>query len=161
MSETLRGILATEISPELVPAEDGEKPQSTEAKIGPYALQDFNLYYVLRFGFRPSKIAFLSLQAWEDAARGDWPPGFPESRRVAYSLAEIRFWLQHIFTPLLRLQPVQALGDAEWPESVGWRLAVATRRLARAVGRQCPRMDCRVGRERARKLKQRKPDATT
>ncbi len=90
---TLDAILATEISPELIPAASGEKPQSTEAKVGPYALQDFNLYYTLRYGFRPSKIAFLALQAWEDAARGDWPPGFPEERRNAYSLGEIRYWL--------------------------------------------------------------------
>ncbi|HEX5326373.1 MAG TPA: NAD(+) synthase, partial [Acetobacteraceae bacterium] len=90
---TLDRILASEISPELVPAAEGEKPQSTEAKVGPYALQDFNLYYTLRHGFRPSKIAFLASAAWEDAARGPWPPGFPQERRGAYSLAEIRMWL--------------------------------------------------------------------
>jgi NAD+ synthase (glutamine-hydrolysing) len=90
---TLDAILATEISPELVPAQPGEKPQSTEAKIGPYALQDFTLFHVLRFGFRPSKIAFLALIAWEDAARGDWPPGFPADRRPAYDLAEIKHWM--------------------------------------------------------------------
>ena len=93
VSATLESILATEISPELVPAGEGETPQSTEAKIGPYALQDFNLYYTLRFGFRPSKIAFLALMAWEDAARGEWPPGFPDDRRGAYTLKEIRHWL--------------------------------------------------------------------
>jgi NAD+ synthase (glutamine-hydrolysing) len=93
VSATLESILATEISPELVPVAAGETPQSTEAKIGPYALQDFNLYYTLRFGFRPSKIAFLALMAWEDPARGDWPPGFPADRRVAYTLKEIRHWL--------------------------------------------------------------------
>jgi NAD+ synthase (glutamine-hydrolysing) len=91
---TLEAILATEISPELVPVVAGEKPQSTESKVGPYALQDFNLFYTLRFGFRPSKIAFLALMAWENATRGDWPPGFPESRRQEYSLAEIRHWLR-------------------------------------------------------------------
>jgi NAD+ synthase (glutamine-hydrolysing) len=93
VSATLESILATEISPELVPVGAGEVPQSTEAKIGPYALQDFNLYYTLRFGFRPSKIAFLALMAWGDATRGEWPPGFPADRRVAYSLKEIRHWL--------------------------------------------------------------------
>jgi NAD+ synthase (glutamine-hydrolysing) len=90
---TLESILATEISPELVPVGAGETPQSTEAKIGPYALQDFNLYYTLRFGFLPSKIAFLALMAWEDATRGDWPPGFPADKRVAYTLKDIRHWL--------------------------------------------------------------------
>jgi NAD+ synthase (glutamine-hydrolysing) len=90
---TLDAILATEISPELVPAGAGEKPQSTEAKIGPYALQDFTLFHVLRYGFRPSKIAYLAMLAWEDAARGDWPPGFPDDRRQAYDLAEIKHWM--------------------------------------------------------------------
>jgi NAD+ synthase (glutamine-hydrolysing) len=90
---TLDAILATEISPELVPAGAGEKPQSTEAKIGPYALQDFTLFHVLRYGFRPSKIAYLAMMAWEDAAHGDWPPGFPEDRRQAYDLAEIKHWM--------------------------------------------------------------------
>jgi NAD+ synthase (glutamine-hydrolysing) len=94
VSETLLAILGTEISPELVPAEDGKPIQSTEAKIGPYALQDFNLFHSLRYGFRPSKIAFLSMHAWSDAARGDWPPGFPEAQRMAYDLTEIRFWLR-------------------------------------------------------------------
>ncbi len=93
---TLDSILNTEISPELVPAEAGATPQSTEAKVGPYALQDFNLFYTLRYGFRPSKIAFLAMQAWEDAGRGDWPPGFPQERRQEYALAEIRLWL-HAF----------------------------------------------------------------
>jgi NAD+ synthase (glutamine-hydrolysing) len=92
--ETLESILGTEISPELVPVADGETPQSTEAKIGPYALQDFNLFYTLRYGFRPSKIAFLAQHAWGDAAAGDWPPGFPADRRNAYSLGEIRHWLE-------------------------------------------------------------------
>ena len=72
---TLESILDTEISPELVPAGEGEGPQSTEARIGPYALQDFTLYHVLRFGFRPSKIAFLAEHAWADAARGAWQIG--------------------------------------------------------------------------------------
>ncbi|CAA9288111.1 MAG: NAD synthetase / Glutamine amidotransferase chain of NAD synthetase [uncultured Craurococcus sp.] len=94
VGEVLGAILDTEISPELVPAEDGEALQSTEAKVGPYALQDFNLYYTLRYGFRPSKIAFLALRAWGDAARGNWPPHFPEAKRNAYPLAEIRQWLE-------------------------------------------------------------------
>jgi NAD+ synthase (glutamine-hydrolysing) len=92
--ETLDAILSTEISPELVPVEAGQTPQSTEAKVGPYELQDFNLYYTLRYGFRPSKIAFLALHAWSDAARGEWPPGFPDDRRRAYDLPHIRHWLE-------------------------------------------------------------------
>ncbi len=68
--------------------------QSTEAIIGPYGLQDFNLFYVLRYGFRPSKIAFLSEAAWGDVAKGEWPQDFPEDRRHAYDLAQIRGWLE-------------------------------------------------------------------
>ncbi|NUR80800.1 MAG: NAD(+) synthase, partial [Dermatophilaceae bacterium] len=77
VGETLTSILDTEISPELVPAKEGEKPQSTQAKIGPYALQDFTLYHVLRRGYRPSKIAFLAWHAWHDSEAGDWPAGYP------------------------------------------------------------------------------------
>jgi NAD+ synthase (glutamine-hydrolysing) len=89
--KTLAAILDTEISPELVP---GEEMQSTESKIGPYALHDFTLFQVLRYGFRPSKIAFLAWHAWHDPQAGAWPPGFPEAKRVAYDLAEIRRWLE-------------------------------------------------------------------
>ena len=91
--ETLDAILATEISPELIPTREGETPQSTEAVVGPYALQDFSLFYTLRQGFPPSKIAFLALHAWADAAHGAWPPGFPADRRMAYDLPQIRHWL--------------------------------------------------------------------
>jgi NAD+ synthase (glutamine-hydrolysing) len=93
-SAVLREILDQEISPELVPVEEGERPQSTEDSIGPYALQDFNLFHVLRYGFPPSRIAFLAAHAWRDPEAGDWPPGFDESRRAAYDLATIRQWLE-------------------------------------------------------------------
>jgi NAD+ synthase (glutamine-hydrolysing) len=91
VGETLGAILETEISPELVP---GDELQSTESKVGPYALQDFNLFNVLRYGLRPSKIGFLAWHAWRDAQAGEWPPGFPEAKRTAYDLAEIRHWLE-------------------------------------------------------------------
>jgi NAD+ synthase (glutamine-hydrolysing) len=92
-SRTLRSILDTEISPELVPAAKGGKLQSTQSRIGPYELQDFNLYYITRFGLRPSKVAFLAWHAWRDAKRGDWPPAFPDEAKRAYALAEIKKWL--------------------------------------------------------------------
>jgi NAD+ synthase (glutamine-hydrolysing) len=92
--ETLETILATEISPELVPSAAGETPQSTEARIGPYALQDFTLFYILRHGFLPSKIAFMALHVWEDASRGAWPPHFRADRRVEYDLPTIRHWME-------------------------------------------------------------------
>ncbi|MFI9254144.1 NAD(+) synthase [Streptomyces sp. NPDC053069] len=87
----LAAILDTEISPELVP---GEEMQSTESKIGPYALHDFTLFHVLRYGFRPSKIAFLAWHAWHDKEAGAWPPGFPEADRGTYQLPEIVRWLE-------------------------------------------------------------------
>ena len=93
VDEILLSILDTEISPELIPVKEGEAPQSTEKSIGPYELQDFTLYYTLRFGLRPSKIAFLAWHAWHDIAAGEWPAGFPEERRRAYDLPAIRKWL--------------------------------------------------------------------
>ncbi|WP_314781725.1 NAD(+) synthase, partial [Actinomyces massiliensis] len=92
VGRVLLAILGTEISPELVPADDGEPIQSTQAKIGPYALQDFTLWHVLRRGSRPSRIAFLAEKAWADASAGQWPVGLPEKERVAYDLATIRRW---------------------------------------------------------------------
>lgn len=94
VTDVLQSVVDTEITPELVPAGEEEELQSSEAKVGPYALQDFSLYQVLRHGFQPSKIAFLAWHAWSDPDRGEWPPGFPESNRPKYSLSEIRHWLQ-------------------------------------------------------------------
>ena len=90
----LQSVLDTEISPELVPAGQDGKIQSTEDRIGPYALHDFTLYHVLRFGFRPSKIAFLAAHAWSDPEAGAWPPGFPDEDRYGYDLATVVKWLQ-------------------------------------------------------------------
>ena len=73
VKRALRRVLETDISPELVPGK-----QRTEDVIGPYELQDFNLYYTLRFGYAPAKVAFLAWSAW----------------RGKYSLAEIRKWLR-------------------------------------------------------------------
>ncbi len=92
-AEVLLSILDTEISPELIPVKPGEVPQSTEKSVGPYELQDFNLFYTLRFGFSPSKIAFLAQHAWRDVEAGSWPPAFPAERRRAYDLPAIRQWL--------------------------------------------------------------------
>ena len=101
VSDVLQAILATEVSPELVPAEDAgaEQPgQKTEDFVGPYELQDFHLYYTLRYGFRPSKVAFLAYTAWHDASLGRWP-GALHGEQHAYSLAEIR---KHLGTFLFR-----------------------------------------------------------
>jgi NAD+ synthase (glutamine-hydrolysing) len=90
----LLDIVAAEISPELVPAGEDGAAQSTEAVVGPYALQDFTLYYTVRYGFSPLKIAVLAEHAWADAERGAWPPHYPEGSRKAYSLADIKRWMK-------------------------------------------------------------------
>jgi NAD+ synthase (glutamine-hydrolysing) len=88
VSATLLEILGTEISPELVPSKAGEV-QATESIIGPYELQDFNLYYTLRFGYPPPKIAFLAYCAWRDRAAGSWPD-IPVAQRHQYDLGQIK-----------------------------------------------------------------------
>ena len=87
-------VLDQEITPELIPTVEGVKAQSTEDTVGPYALQDFTLFHVLRRGYRPSKIAFLAWHAWHDVATGEWPPGYPEQTRPSYDLTTIRQWLE-------------------------------------------------------------------
>jgi NAD+ synthase (glutamine-hydrolysing) len=93
-AEVLQSVLDTEISPELVPAGQDGKMQSTEDRIGPYALHDFALFHILRYGFRPSKIAYLAAHAWADKDAGAWPPGFPDEDRYAYDLPTVAKWLQ-------------------------------------------------------------------
>jgi NAD+ synthase (glutamine-hydrolysing) len=95
--EVLRSVLDTEISPELIPSDDpdSDKPsQGSESVVGPYELQDFFLYYTLRFGYRPSKVAFLAHHAWHAREHGPWPDLIPPERRNEYSLAEIKHWLE-------------------------------------------------------------------
>jgi NAD+ synthase (glutamine-hydrolysing) len=88
-------ILDTEISPELVPGHDSNAPsQLTEDFVGPYALQDFNLFYITRYGMSASKVAFLAWHAWRDAGQGAWPPNIPVAKRKAYALPEIKHWLE-------------------------------------------------------------------
>ena len=94
VNTVLQSILDTEITPELVPTVGDAKPQSTQDTIGPYNLHDFSLYWMLRHGLRPSRIAFLAQHAWQDAAQGLWPAGYPEQERVAYDLATIKGWLE-------------------------------------------------------------------
>ncbi|MEX3938721.1 NAD(+) synthase [Paraburkholderia sp. BR10937] len=88
--DVLEAILATDISPELIPGKsDGAPGQKTESTIGPYELQDFNLYYTLRFGFAPSKVAFLARHAWGDREAGAWPENAKVARNQ-YDLASIK-----------------------------------------------------------------------
>ncbi len=95
VSDVLDRVLATEVSPELVP---GAALQSTQSVVGPYELQDFNLYYLTRYGLRPSKVAYLALEAWEDIARGTWPPGIAAADRHAHDLPTIKHWLEVFLT---------------------------------------------------------------
>lgn len=93
VSACLTDILDTEISPELVPGTiEGQPGQSTEAVIGPYELQDFNTFYFTRYGYLPSKVAFLAWCAWHDAKKGRWPD-IPPEKRHEYTLSEIKHWL--------------------------------------------------------------------
>ena len=79
----LQDILDTPISPELIPAdEQGNIRQKTEDLVGPYELHDFFLYYMLRFGYRPSKIYLLAKKAF-DGTNGT----------VAYEDEVIKKWL--------------------------------------------------------------------
>jgi NAD+ synthase (glutamine-hydrolysing) len=94
VGKVLKDVLATAISPELVPGLSDEEPgQHSEHVIGPYELQDFHLYYILRFGFLPTKVAFLAWSSWHDITRGTWPD-IPEGQRHQYSIGEIRAWLK-------------------------------------------------------------------
>ncbi len=93
VSVVLEDVLATPISPELVPGRSEREPgQSSEAVVGPYELQDFNLYYVLRFGYLPTKLAFLAWNVWSDRDRGEWPD-MPGDEHREYSIGEIKKWL--------------------------------------------------------------------
>jgi NAD+ synthase (glutamine-hydrolysing) len=106
-AEVLASILATGISPELVPGAPGDDPdagphQRSEDVVGPYDLQDFHLYHVLRFGYRPSKVAYLALHAWADRSRGPWPTSIAEEDRHEYDVAEVLRWLREFLVRFFR-----------------------------------------------------------
>ena len=93
VSEILLDVLETEISPELIPGKKGSRHvQKTEDTVGPYELQDFNNFYITRFGYLPTKVAFLAYHAWRDKTKGLWPD-ISIDKRNSYSLKEIRKWL--------------------------------------------------------------------
>ena len=69
---TLLDIVDTPISPELIPANpNGEIAQITEDLVGPYELHDFFLYYIMRWGYRPSKVYYLAMQAFRGSYTDD------------------------------------------------------------------------------------------
>jgi NAD+ synthase (glutamine-hydrolysing) len=92
-SAALEEVSNTTISPELVPGESATQPaQRTEQVVGPYDLQDFHLYYILRFGYSPTKVAFLAWSAWRELDGGAWPGISPDARHD-YQIGEIKRWL--------------------------------------------------------------------
>lgn len=95
--DVLLRIVEMPSSPELVPGGAGESAaqpfQDTETSTGPYELQDFNLYYTSRFGYLPTKVAFLAWCTWRDRDAGAWP-GVPDPLRTAYGIADIKRHLE-------------------------------------------------------------------
>lgn len=81
LKKVLSDILDTPVSPELLPAENGEISQKTEDLVGPYELHDFFLYYAIRRSFSPQKIFRLALRALGDR----------------YSAEEIKKWLKNFY----------------------------------------------------------------
>jgi NAD+ synthase (glutamine-hydrolysing) len=102
-SQTLMDVLGTEISPELIPSDPSRNGalQSSEAVVGPYELQDFFLYYTLRFGYTPPRLAFLAWSAWHDASAGAWPEGLEAHHE--YSMDAIRANLRIFIDRFFRL----------------------------------------------------------
>jgi NAD+ synthase (glutamine-hydrolysing) len=96
VGQVLDSVLNTEISPELVPRHDPDSDRpgaDSESVVGPYEIQDFFMYYVVRFGYTPSKVAYLAHHAWGDRAAGPWPDLIPDERRNEYTLGELKHWL--------------------------------------------------------------------
>src|ERR1700712_5632331 len=86
-SEVLGSVVELEISPELIPRDDPDDDSpgaDSESVVGPYELQDFFLYYILRFGYRPSKGAFLAEHVWSRRDAGGWPALIPGAERNQY-----------------------------------------------------------------------------
>jgi NAD+ synthase (glutamine-hydrolysing) len=95
-STVLQSIVDTEISPELIPGEErtAKSSQASEAVLGPFALQEFFLYHVSRFGFQPSRVVFLTEHAWSDRESGAWPEDVADTDRQEYDRATIKRWLR-------------------------------------------------------------------
>jgi NAD+ synthase (glutamine-hydrolysing) len=98
VSRLLEAVLNTEISPELVPPTGCGSIQSTQAVVGPYELQDFTLYYTLRFGLTPAQVFFRQRQAWEDPSQGEWPEAIAQKDRRGYTPAELLHWLEVFYS---------------------------------------------------------------
>ena len=94
-NDVLQEILDQEITPELIPSREDQLPQRTEDSVGPYSLQDFTLFHVIRRGYRPSKIAFLAWHAWHDVDDGGVAAATsPTSVAPPSTCPTIRQWLE-------------------------------------------------------------------
>jgi NAD+ synthase (glutamine-hydrolysing) len=89
-SRILRDIVATPISPELLPLDKGKLKQKTEDTVGPYVLHDFFLFHHVRYGYPPRKIFYLARLAFNYVHK--------ESNNVVFSDAEILKWLKVFYT---------------------------------------------------------------
>lgn len=100
LSNVLRDILDTPVSPELIPPDaNGKIVQKTEDIVGPYELHDFFLYYVLRFGFSPEKIFFLAENVFckTAAEKKNAPISLTDGTTGTYTATEIKKWLQNFY----------------------------------------------------------------
>ena len=151
-SAILQSILNTEISPELVPHSGDDKgtpAQSTQDKIGPYELQDFNLYYLTRYGLRPSKVAFLSHTAWRDKTQGDWPDAIASEKRHEYDLATIKKWLRLFLWRFFQISQFKRSAIPNGPKVGSGGSLSRARRLARTFRLRGHGLAEGIGRERA------------
>ena len=134
VSSTLQAILDTEITPELVPAGEGETPQSTEAAIGPYSLQDFTLFHVLRYGMKPSQDRLPRLaRLARRRGRATGPRASPTTSGRPTTSATIKKWLEVFCKRFFGFAQFKRSALPNGPKVVRRRFAVAARRLARPV----------------------------
>ena len=113
LTQVLEDVLATPISPELIPPTDGEISQHTEAIIGPYELHDYFLYHFLRFGSSPTKIYLLACASFA----GD------------YTQTQVKHWLHQFFTRFISQQfkrttlpPGPKVGSVSLSPRGDWRM---------------------------------------
>ena len=146
VSAVLEDVLDTPISPELVPGKSEREPgQSTEAVVGPYELQDFHLYYILRFGYLPTKVAFMAWCTWRDRSTGNWPE-IPAGSAQPIRYRRHQEMAARVRAAFLPVRTVQAQRHPERTEGGLGRLTFPAQRLPRA---QRQRSGGLAGRRRA------------
>ena len=108
-AQTLEAILETEISPELVPHAEGRRESRPRKPpmYWPLRAAGFFLYYITRYGLRPSKVAFLAHHAWADKERGDWPDLLPEEKHSRIRSGDDQKMARGIPPAFFQIQPIQ------------------------------------------------------